>query len=69
VAAGQATSDLDYASTTALTLNGGTIEDATGNEATLTMPSTGTDALAALTSRPATKPRFRLTGRQSPAPQ
>ena len=31
VAAGQNTADLDYASTTALALNGGTIEQAAGN--------------------------------------
>ena len=48
VAAGQATDDLDYASTTAFTLNGGTIEDPMSDAATLTMPSPGTDGLAAL---------------------
>ncbi len=46
VAAGQNSSDLDYASTTALALNGGTIQDAAGNAATLTLPTTGTDGLA-----------------------
>ena len=46
-AAGQYTPDLDYASTTALTLNGGTIEDAVGNAATLTLPAPGADELAA----------------------
>ena len=47
VAAGDDTADLDYTSTTALTLNGGTIEDAAGNAAVLTLPATGTDGLAA----------------------
>ncbi len=46
VAAGQNTADLDYASTTALALNGGTILDAAGNAAVLTLPATGTDGLA-----------------------
>ena len=46
VAAGQNSSDLDYASTTALTLNGGTIKDAAGTAAVLTLPATGTDGLA-----------------------
>ena len=46
VAGGDKTADLDYASTTALTLNGGTIDDATGNAAVLTLPATGTDGLA-----------------------
>jgi cyclophilin family peptidyl-prolyl cis-trans isomerase len=47
VAAGDSSSDLDYTSTTALTLNGGSIQDAAGNAATLTLPTTGTDGLAA----------------------
>ncbi len=47
VAAGQDTSPLDYASTNALSLNGGTIEDATAVPAVLTLPATGTDGLAA----------------------
>jgi hypothetical protein len=46
-AAGQSTSDLDYASTSALQLNGGTIDDLDGNSAVLTLPATGTDGLAA----------------------
>ena len=46
VAASQIAADLDYASTTALSLNGGTIKDAAGNAATLTLPATGTDGLA-----------------------
>ncbi len=46
VAAGQHSSDLDYASTTALTLNGGSIQDLAGNAAVLTLPATGTDGLA-----------------------
>ncbi|MBF2079997.1 MAG: DUF4347 domain-containing protein [Synechococcales cyanobacterium T60_A2020_003] len=41
VQAGDTTADLDYTSTTALTLNGGTIKDAAGNDATLTLPSPG----------------------------
>ncbi len=46
VAAGQNSSDLDYGSATALTLNGGSIQDAAGNAALLTLPTTGTDGLA-----------------------
>ena len=38
---------MDYSSTAALTLNGGTIDDAAGNAADLTLPATGTDGLAA----------------------
>ena len=46
VAAGENTSDLDYASTDALSLNGGSILDAVGNIAALTLPATGADGLA-----------------------
>ncbi|RYZ74411.1 MAG: LamG domain-containing protein, partial [Proteobacteria bacterium] len=38
---GQASSDLDYVSTTSLALAGGTITDAAGNSAVLTLPSPG----------------------------
>ncbi|PKN94770.1 MAG: hypothetical protein CVU44_02890 [Chloroflexi bacterium HGW-Chloroflexi-6] len=41
IAAGQNASDLDYTSTSALTLNGGTIQDAATNNATLTLASPG----------------------------
>jgi hypothetical protein len=42
VAAGQASADLDYSSTTALTLNGGTIKDMAGNQnAVLTLVAPG----------------------------
>jgi len=41
VAADNANTDLDYASTSALALNSGTIRDAVGNNATLTLPSPG----------------------------
>ena len=41
VGMGQNSNDLDYASTTALELNGGTITDAAGNAATLTLPTPG----------------------------
>jgi len=42
VASGQTASDLDYSSTSALTLNGGSsIQDAAGNSATLTLASPG----------------------------
>ncbi|MBF0357924.1 MAG: DUF4347 domain-containing protein [Magnetococcales bacterium] len=41
VQASDTSSDLDYASTSALALNGGTIKDATGNSATLTLASPG----------------------------
>ena len=41
VGMGQNSNDLDYASTTALGLNGGTITDAAGNPATLTLPTPG----------------------------
>ena len=46
VAAGQQSSDLDYASTAALALNGGSIQDPAGNAAVLTLPTIGTDGLA-----------------------
>jgi len=42
VAAGQTSSDLDYASTTALDLNGGSIIDLVGNVANLVLPVPGT---------------------------
>ncbi len=42
IAAGQSSSHLDYASTTALTLHGGTIRDTGGNNANLTLPAPGT---------------------------
>ena len=38
---GDSTADLEYTSTTALTLNGGTIADAWGNSAVVTLPATG----------------------------
>jgi hypothetical protein len=41
VASGNTSSDLDYASTSALALNSGTINDAAGNAATLTLASPG----------------------------
>lgn len=41
VAAGQNSADLDYASSTALALNDGTIKDAANNNATLTLPTPG----------------------------
>ncbi|MBI2931148.1 MAG: FG-GAP repeat protein, partial [Planctomycetes bacterium] len=41
VAAGNTSLDLDYVATNSLTLNGGSIQDATGNNATLTLPSPG----------------------------
>ncbi|MGH3659699.1 MAG: Ig-like domain-containing protein, partial [Micromonosporaceae bacterium] len=41
VGAGETSADLDYASTAALALNGGTIGDAAGNPATLTLPAPG----------------------------
>ena len=41
VQAGDASADLDYQSTTALALNGGTIADTTGNAASLTMAAPG----------------------------
>lgn len=41
VQAGDKSSDLDYLSTNALALNGGTIKDAAGNDATLTLASPG----------------------------
>jgi autotransporter-associated beta strand protein len=46
VASGQSSSDLDYASTSALTLNSGSIQDAGNEAAGLTLPATGTDGLA-----------------------
>ncbi|WP_130473023.1 DUF4347 domain-containing protein [Candidatus Magnetaquicoccus inordinatus] len=41
VQSGDSSSDLDYSSTTALALNGGTIKDAVGNNATLTLATPG----------------------------
>ena len=41
VQVGHISSDLDYFSTTALTLNGGTIKDTAGNSAILTLPAPG----------------------------
>ncbi len=41
VASGQNSADLDYTTTSALSLSGGTIKDATGNDATLTLPTVG----------------------------
>jgi autotransporter-associated beta strand protein len=46
VGAGQNSSDLDYASIAALGLNGGSLQDANGNAAVLTLPDTGSDGLA-----------------------
>lgn len=42
VQAGDASPDLDYASSSSLTLNGGTIQDAPGNAANLALPAPGT---------------------------
>ncbi len=42
IGATDSSSHLDYASTGALTLNGGTIKDAAGNNANLTLPAPGT---------------------------
>ncbi|MFN9659941.1 MAG: FG-GAP-like repeat-containing protein [Cyanobacteriota bacterium] len=42
VVAGDASTDLDVTSSTALQLNGGTIKDAAGNDALLTLPAPGT---------------------------
>ncbi len=47
VLAGQNSSDLDYTSTSALSLNSGTIKDGAGGSASLTLPATGSDGLAA----------------------
>ena len=41
VASGDSTSDLDYTATTSLALNSGTIKDAAGNVATLTLSAPG----------------------------
>lgn len=41
VQAGDTSADLDYTGTGSLALNGGTIQDAAGNNATLTLPSPG----------------------------
>ena len=41
VQTGDTSNDLDYVATSSLTLNGGTIKDAAGNNATLTLPSPG----------------------------
>ncbi|MCD2185388.1 cadherin-like domain-containing protein [Rhizobium sp. GN54] len=48
VQAGDTSADLDYVSTTALTLNGGTVSNADGTHAILTLPAPGTaDSLGA----------------------
>ena len=47
VAAGQNSSDLDYTSIAALSLDGGTIQHVAVNAAVLTLPSTGADGRAA----------------------
>ena len=44
VATGHTSADLDYTSTSALTLNSGTIKDVAGNDATLTLASPGASA-------------------------
>ena len=59
VSPGQATPNLDYASTAALSLNGGTIQDFWGNAAVLTLPATGTNGLA--TTQIAIAPTLTLT--------
>ena len=41
VQAGDTSTDLDYTATTALSLNGGTIQDGAGNDAILTLPEPG----------------------------
>jgi uncharacterized repeat protein (TIGR02543 family) len=41
VANGQNSTDLDYSSTSALSLSGGTVKDGSGNDATLTLPNVG----------------------------
>ena len=41
ISSGHTSSDLDYKATSSLSLNGGTIKDAGGNSATLTLPSPG----------------------------
>jgi hypothetical protein len=46
VQAGDTSADLDYNSTTGLEANGGTLQDAVGNSATLTLPAVGTLAAA-----------------------
>ena len=62
VATGQTSSDLDYASTAALGLSGGTIKDAAGNAAALTLPAPGADGLAATRIVISSVPSFTLTG-------
>ena len=42
VASDHNTADLEYVSTNALSLNGGTIKDSVGNDAILTLPAPGT---------------------------
>ena len=41
IGSGETSSDLDYVATNSLALNGGTIKDAAGNAATLTLASPG----------------------------
>jgi len=46
IQAGDTAADLDYISTAALALNGGSIKDAASNDATLTLPALGVGSLA-----------------------
>ena len=51
VSEGESSSDLDYASTSALGLNNGTIKDASGNNATLTLAAPGAATRLAMQKR------------------
>ena len=64
---GNNASDLDYASTTALALNGGSIEDAAGHAAVLTLPTIGTDGLATQNLKIDTTPTVNVTEAGGPA--
>ena len=75
VQAGDASADLDYTATTALALNGGTIQDGVGSNATLTLASPGAaNSLGANKAlvidtppRPSTSPRPIPTATTPPA--
>ena len=58
VQTGDTSPDLDYTSTTALALNGGTIKDAATNNATLTLPALGAaGSLGSTRPSASTRPR------------
>ena len=66
VAAGDMSSRLDYHSTTALTLNGGTIQDAATNAATLTLATVASGMIGCPARRSSSTPRRRSPSASRP---